>query len=100
LVVTIQVEESIKGGKNTSYHSQFVAPSSSSAVPASATESASASAPAGPSNLHLCRAEKVSFIPFMYFDGFPLSFCSKFWVPFVVSCGDFHFVIFEDEIAY
>jgi hypothetical protein len=94
LVVTIQVEESIKGGKNTSYHSQFAAPSSSSAVPASA------SAPAGPSNLHLCRAEKVSFIPFMYFDGFPLSFCSKFWVPFVVSCGDFHFVIFKDEIAY
>ncbi|KAK2373132.1 F-box/LRR-repeat protein [Trifolium repens] len=54
-----KVEESIKGGKNTSYHSQFAAPSSSSAVPASATESASAAAPAAPSNLHLCRAEKT-----------------------------------------
>jgi hypothetical protein len=87
LVVTIQVEESIKGGKNTSYHSQFASPASSSAVPASAAAPASAAPP----YLRHCRAEKVTFMPYMHFDGTPLLFGSKFLVPFVVSCGDFHF---------
>ncbi|CAJ2678340.1 unnamed protein product [Trifolium pratense] len=57
-----QVEESIKGGKNTSYRSQFVTPASSSAVPAPAAESSSAAAPASaaPPNLNLCCAEKTT----------------------------------------
>ncbi|WJX55781.1 hypothetical protein P8452_41508 [Trifolium repens] len=57
-----QVEESIKGEKNTSYHSQFATPTASSALPASAAESASATAPASnaPPNLHLCHTEKMT----------------------------------------
>jgi hypothetical protein len=86
LIVTIQVEESIKGRKNTSYHSQFASPTSS-AVPASA--SAAAPAFAAPPYLHDYRAEKVRFIPYMHLSGTPLRFGSKFLVPFVVSCGDF-----------
>ncbi|XP_045826066.1 F-box/LRR-repeat protein 13-like [Trifolium pratense] len=50
-----QVEESIKGGKNTSYHSQFASPAFSSAVSASSAAPSSAAPP----NLHLCRAEKT-----------------------------------------
>ncbi|KAK2415860.1 F-box/LRR-repeat protein [Trifolium repens] len=57
-----QVEESIKGRKNTSYHSHFAAPVSSSAVPSSAAECASAAAhaSAAPPNLHLCCIEKTT----------------------------------------
>jgi hypothetical protein len=70
LIVTIQVEESIKGGKNTSYHSHFAAPVSSSAVPSSAAECASAAthASAAPPNLQLCPTEEVTIIPHMLFD--------------------------------
>jgi hypothetical protein len=86
LLLYIQVEESIKGRKNTNYHSQFASPTSS-AVPASA--SVAAPAFAAPPYLHDYRTEKVKFISYMHFSGTPLRFGSKFLVPFVVSCGYF-----------
>ncbi|XP_045819335.1 putative F-box/FBD/LRR-repeat protein At1g78760 isoform X2 [Trifolium pratense] len=61
-----RVEESIKGGKNTGYHSQFATPAASSAVPASAAESGSAAAASAtarastaPPTFHLCHTEKI-----------------------------------------
>jgi len=56
-VVTNQVEESVKGVKNTSYHSQFATPATSFSAPVS-----TAPASAAPLGLHLCFAEKVTFI--------------------------------------
>ncbi|AES90490.2 Myb/SANT-like DNA-binding domain protein [Medicago truncatula] len=57
-----QVEESIKGAKMTSYHSQFSASAPSSVAPASAESApAPATAPSSsaPPNLHPCFSEKV-----------------------------------------
>jgi hypothetical protein len=62
LFVTKQIEESLKGVKNTSYCSQFAAPTS-------AAESASAIAVAPAS------AANVTFIPPMHFNKSHLSFC-------------------------
>jgi hypothetical protein len=68
LLITQQVEESIKGAKIINYRSKVAAPASSSAAPASAAESAfapasaAASASAAPPNLHLSRTKKVTFL--------------------------------------